>query len=199
MPENYTNIYQTARNAARLTQEQAAELLELSVESVKAYENDLRIPPNSTVAQMVQTYGAPWLALEHLQMSAAPLNVLPEIRLQSLPTAVISLINRAADFRDHHRQLLRIAEDGIIDESERPLFEDITGELEELISAAYSVIYPVEAHTRGAQEKKTAPTFEGTSKRSVLRSYPKNDCTSIITHQTAIAQEIFPREGGEIL
>lgn len=193
MPEQYTNIYQMARRAARLTQEQAAELLELSVESVKAYENDLRIPPNSTVAQMVQTYGAPWLALEHLQMSAAPLNVLPEIRLQSLPTAVISLINRAADFRDHHRQLLRIAEDGIIDESERPLFEDITCELEELIAAAYSVIYPVEA------QKKTAPTFEGTSKRSVRRISPTNDSKFIIPHQSANASGNFPREGGEYL
>ena len=193
MPENYTNIYQSARGTTRYTQEQAAELLEISVESVKAYENDLRLPPNLTVVRMAQIYDAPWLALEHLAATAAPLGVLPEVRVQSLPTAVISLINRAADFRDHHRQLLRIAEDGIIDESERPLFEDITGELEELIAAAYSVIYPMEA------KKKTAPTFEGTSKRSGSRNYPKNDCTNIISHRTAIAQEIFPREGGEIL
>jgi len=193
MPEQYTNLYQKARRAARLTQEQAAEALEISVESVKAYENDLRIPPNCTVAQMVQAYGAPWLALEHLQMSAAPLNVLPEIRLQSLPTAVIALINRAADFWAHHRQLLRIAEDGIIDENERPLFEDITGELEGLIAAEYSVIYPMEA------QKKTAPTFEGTSKRSAPRTCPRNDCKNIIAQQASITQEIFPREGGEIL
>jgi len=193
MPEQYTNLYQKARKAARLTQEQAAERLEISVESVKAYENDLRIPPNCTVAQMVQAYGAPWLALEHLQVSAAPLNVLPEIRLQSLPTAVIALINRAADFRDHHRQLLRIAEDGIIDESERPLFEDIAGELEGLIAAAYSVIYPMET------QKKTAPTFAGTSKRSVLRSYPENDCKNSIPHRHENASLTLKQRGGDSL
>lgn len=193
MPENYTNIYQSARGTTRYTQEQAAELLDISVESVKAYENDLRLPPNLTVVRMAQIYNAPWLALEHLAATAAPLGVLPEVRVQGLPTAVISLINRAADFRDHHRQLLRIAEDGVIDESERALFEDITGELEELISAALSVIYPMEA------QKKTAPTCEGTSKRFGPRISPRNDCKNIIAHQVQIAQEIFPREGGEIL
>lgn len=193
MPENYTNIYQSARGTTRYTQEQAAELLEISVESVKAYENDLRLPPHQTVVRMAQIYDAPWLALEHLKRTAEPLGVIPEVRVQSLPTAVISLINRAADFRENHRKLLRIAEDGIIDESERPVFEELAGELEGLISAAYSVIYPL-----GAQ-KKTAPTFEGTSKRSALRITPKNDCTNIIAHQVSIAQEISPREGGEIL
>ena len=193
MPENYMNIYQKARRTARLTQEQAAELLDISVESVKAYETDQRLPGNLTVVRMARIYDAPWLALEHLVAISGPLGVLPEVRVQSLPTAVISLINRAADFREHHRQLLRIAEDGVIDESERALFEDITGELEELIAAAYSVIYPLEG------QKKTAPTFEGTSKRFGSRIAPKNDCTNIIAHQVSIAQEISPRKGGEIL
>ena len=38
MPGYSTNIYQMARLAAGLTQEKAAELLDASVESVKAYE-----------------------------------------------------------------------------------------------------------------------------------------------------------------
>lgn len=192
MPGNYINIYQSARRAARLTQEQAAELLDISVESVKAYELGGRLPPNLMVVRMVQAYEAPWLALEHLQVTAAPLGVLPEVRVQSLPTAVIALINRAADFKDHHRQLLRIAEDGVIDEEERPIFEDIAGELEGLISAAYSVIYPVE------EQKKTAPTCEGTSKRSVLRNSSKNDCKAIIAHRESCARGNFASEGGGI-
>ena len=193
MPENYTNIYQSARRAARLTQEQAAELLEISVESVKAYETGQRLPGNLTVVRMTQVYEAPWLALEHLRASTAPLGVLPEVRVQSLPTAVIALINRAADFRDHHRQLLRIAEGGIIDEDERAVFEDIAGELEGLISAAYSVIYPVEGI------KRTAPTCEGTSKRLAQRISPMNDCKNIIPHRESCARGNFATEGGEIL
>ena len=192
MPEIYTNIYQRARRATRLTQEQAAELLDISVESVKAYETDQRLPNNLTVVRMATVYEAPWLALEHLRLSTATLGVIPEVRVQSLPTAVIALINRAADFREHHRQLLRIAEDGVIDEDERPVFEDIAAELEGLIAAAYSVIYPVEA------QKKTAPTCEGTSKRPALKDNQENNCKIIIPHRASCARGNFPPEGGEI-
>ena len=90
MPEQYTNLYQKARRTARLTQEQAAEALEISVESVKAYENDLRIPPNCTVAQMVQAYDAPWLALEHLQSQGRKIGVISHLSnmIERIPTQI---------------------------------------------------------------------------------------------------------------
>lgn len=45
MPAEYRNIYKTARRAAGMTQEAAAERLGISVESVRAYETGQRIPP----------------------------------------------------------------------------------------------------------------------------------------------------------
>ncbi|NBI11873.1 XRE family transcriptional regulator [Colidextribacter sp. OB.20] len=38
MPENFRNIYKIARRAAGYTQEAAAEMMNLSVESLRAYE-----------------------------------------------------------------------------------------------------------------------------------------------------------------
>ena len=38
MPEDYSNIYKIARRAAGYTQEAAAEQLNISIESVRAYE-----------------------------------------------------------------------------------------------------------------------------------------------------------------
>ena len=49
MPEDYSNIYKIARRAAGFTQESAAEQLEISVDSVRAYETSQRLPPSEIV------------------------------------------------------------------------------------------------------------------------------------------------------
>ena len=56
MSTDNRNIYQTARKAAGLTQEAAAERLALSVESLRAYETGQRIPGNEIVAAMCTVY-----------------------------------------------------------------------------------------------------------------------------------------------
>lgn len=45
MPEDYSNIYKIARRAAGYTQEAAAEQLNISIESVRAYETYQRTRP----------------------------------------------------------------------------------------------------------------------------------------------------------
>ena len=55
------NIYKTARRGTGYTQETAAELLSVSVESVRAYENGYRVPPDDIVEQMALCYDPPCL------------------------------------------------------------------------------------------------------------------------------------------
>ena len=62
MSENYRNIYQTARECAGYTQENAAGRLGLSVESIRAYEGGKRIPPDHVVLRMIEVYSTPYLA-----------------------------------------------------------------------------------------------------------------------------------------
>lgn len=45
MSRVYQNIYKTTRQNAGLTQEAAAEWIGVSVESIRSYETDRRIPP----------------------------------------------------------------------------------------------------------------------------------------------------------
>jgi transcriptional regulator with XRE-family HTH domain len=143
MPGNGPTIYQMARKTSDYTQEQVAEALKTSEATVKAWEQGARVPSDETVAAMATLYGTPWLELEHLRATSEPLGVLPEMQLQSLPTAVIHLINLILDFSDHHRDraLMQIAEDGVIDEDERPEFDSIAADLSEIIAAAYQVLY----------------------------------------------------------
>lgn len=69
MLTNGPNIYQAARKESCLTQEQAAERLEVSETTVKAWEQGTRVPDNETVARMAELYETPWLALEHLKQA----------------------------------------------------------------------------------------------------------------------------------
>ena len=193
MLTNGPNIYQAARKESCLTQEQAAERLEVSETTVKAWEQGTRVPDNETVAKMVEVYHLPWLALEHAQATDT-LGVMPEVNVQSLPTAAITLINRVLDFAERHRdrQLLRIAEDGIIDEKERPDFDAICRDLDGIVGAALQVKYTSDAPPKTKKERPEAATSE----RSVQGLASKNDSKIIIPHPTRIASPTLSREGG---
>ena len=171
----YPNIYQRARKTTLLTQEEAAERLHISPETLKRYEGGRLTPPDETVARMCEVYGVSWLALEHAKATDR-LGILPELEPKPLPMATISLTNRLRDAADRLAGLLRIAEDGVIDDAERPEFDDIVQDLRETIAAAYQVIY-----ADGA--KKERPEA-GTSKRSVSqRKTPENHCNHSISQK----------------
>lgn len=193
MPGEYLNPYQKARKTTCLTQEQAAERLGLSTESLKQYELGKRVPSNAVVWQMVQIYDTSWLALEHLRDTSEALGVLPEVTVQSLPTAAIQLINRVLDFADRHRdrQLLRIAEDGVIDEAERPEFDDIVRDLDGIVGAALQVKF-----TPGIKKGRLDV---GASKRQDLRLASEIDRKNNIPHMRAGRKHNFAREGGALL
>lgn len=69
-----------------------------------------------------------------------------EARPERLELATIKLVNRIIAFANRHRndQLLAIAEDGVIDEEERPQFLAIAAELDEIIRAALALRYTEE-------------------------------------------------------
>ncbi len=143
-----TNIYKTARIKAGKTQEGAAEAIGISVESIKAYESYNRLPPAEIVDQMCIVYDALYLAYQHNRIASGEIKVVPEIQVLDLPRAAIQLINKVIAFADRHRdrELLQIAEDGVIDESERELFGEIVAELDGIIQAATNL--KVSEHTR---------------------------------------------------
>ena len=138
MQEEYRNIYKTARKSAGLTQEAAAERLAVSVESLRAYETGLRVPPNDVVVQMVICYNAQHLAYQHLyETNVLAARIVPPLQERSLLEVAVRIYNRMERFaRDHKlEQLLAMAEDGCIDEDEQPAFDGFVAELRELIQS----------------------------------------------------------------
>ena len=138
MSEEYLNIYKIARRAAGFTQEAAAERLGISVESVRAYEIGQRIPPNDIVNAMVSCYGTQHLAVQHLQENNVLFGqVIPQLEERSVLEVTVRIYNRLRRFQKDNRldRLLAIAEDGVIDDQERPEFEAIIADLRQIIQS----------------------------------------------------------------
>ena len=87
---------------------------------------------------MCVVYDALYLAYQHNRIASGDVKVIPEIEVLDLPRASIRLINRVIQFAEKRRdrELLTIAEDGVISPEERPLYEEIVAELDGLIQAA---------------------------------------------------------------
>lgn len=176
MPWCGTNIYKKARLDAGLTQEQAAELLDWSVESLKAYETGLRRPPDARAAEMADAYRTPWLRVEHAR-ETDELGIVPEGAARAtLPLVTVQLVGAMLDWsqRQRARELLRIAADGIIDAAERPILDTIVCELE-AIAAAWLALRHM-----GPPGKKEDRSDDGASKRSGVQGVDSSETNSHI-------------------
>ena len=140
MSGEYRNIYQIPREATGLTQEKAAEILDISVESLRAYETGKRIPQDKAVIKMIEIYGAGYLAYQHLKTSAeVGQEYMPNVQLSDLPTAVLRLQKEITGFLNCKDEMIALACDGEITEDEKPHWEMILEKLDNIAGAIMSV------------------------------------------------------------
>ena len=143
MQSDCTNIYQNARKVAGLTQERAAELLDLSPRSLADYESGLRMPPNDVADRMVTVYNSQLLAVQHLRKSTQfARELLPDVKSMTLPQAVLNLVDAVYAFADSRadRELIDIARDGVITEDERERFDHVVEQIQHITAAAIAVV-----------------------------------------------------------
>lgn len=136
MVQEYRNIYQIARESKGLTQEKASELMDISVDSLRAYEGGKRIPPDKIVIKMIEIYDTQYLAYQHLKTSAeVGQKYLPNIEIRELPLAILRLQKEVSDFIKCKDIMIEITCDGIIDDKERPQWNQIMKELDDVVEA----------------------------------------------------------------
>lgn len=136
MVQEYRNIYQIARESKGLTQEKASELMDISVDSLRAYEGDRRVPPDRIVIKMIEIYDTQYLAYQHLKTSAEiGQKYLPNIEIKDLPLAILKLQKEVADFIKCKDLMIEITCDGEIDDNERPQWDLIMKELDDVVAA----------------------------------------------------------------
>lgn len=142
MQNDCTNIYQSARKIAGLTQERAAELLGLSVRSLADYEAGLRLPPNDVADRMVTVYNSQLLEVQHLRNSTQiARDLLPDVQSMGLPEAVLTLVDAVYAFADDRldRELIDIARDGVISPDERERFDRVIDKIRDITAAAIAL------------------------------------------------------------
>lgn len=137
--QEYRNIYQIARETSGLTQERAAELFNISVESLRSYETDRRIPQDSTVLKMIEVYGTPFLAMQHLRESALGEKYIPEVEQKDLAIAVLNFLNECSDLENIKNLMIKISADNKIDESEKEDWNHVLEEVNGIISAGITL------------------------------------------------------------
>lgn len=136
------NIYRTCRRIAGITQEQAADKINVSVRSLADYESGRTIPGCDVVCLMVEAYQTPELAYLHLkQNTEVGRKYLPDIYLDELPRAVLRLQKESRDLQIVESELISIACDGVVDQHETPIWEQAKRELMELAGAALAVMF----------------------------------------------------------
>ena len=194
MPEDYSNIYKIARRAAGFTQESAAEQLEISVDSVRAYETYQRTPPNEIVERMVICFHAPQLAYQHLHETTGLVSrIIPQLEQRNILEVAIRIYNRMRNFSQDYclERLMAIAEDGRIDDTERPEFDEIIAELRSIIQSGLELEIFCSPEPAAKKERPEAAT----SRRSVQGLASENNCKSILTQPGRNASPSFNREG----
>lgn len=139
MDKEYRNIYQIARESSGLTQEKASELMDICVESLRAYESGRRIPPDHIVIKMIEIYNTQYLAYQHLKTSAeVGQKYLPDIIIQDLPESILKLHTEIKDYIDCEDVLMRICSDGKVSKNEVCEFRRICKELDDVLKAIYA-------------------------------------------------------------
>lgn len=137
------SIYQIARVAKGYTQEKAAEFLNISVDSLKAYESGRTIPNDDIVFNMADIYDAHHLKPQHMRNSSIlGRTVIPEFKTgENVSTAILNLFKEHGDINQFKDKLIEIGADGVIGENEQETMKQVVKECQDLISALMTLIY----------------------------------------------------------
>lgn len=113
-------------NLLVLRRKKASQLLSVSVDSLRDYEQSQRPVPSDVASAMCDVYQAPYLAVQHLRLTSdLGKRVVPEIQLKDLPEAVLGVLAAVQRFCAKREAMVEIAADGQIAESEQAEWDEI--------------------------------------------------------------------------
>lgn len=135
MNKTCKSIYKTARLDAGLTQEQAAEFLNVGVRTLAGYEANKPMPNPDIVLDMVKAYDAEWLGYEHLRRSSKLGSELLPCINSDIQFSVLNLNKELYDLEKVRPKIFEIAC------SEISSLESVSRELKGVAGAALSVLF----------------------------------------------------------
>ena len=128
------NIYQTTREALRLTRETASELLEtIPPERIEKIENERSLPHPDEVLTMAEKYKQPGLC-NYYCANQCPIGqeYVPEVKIKDLSQIVLEMLASLNSMNRRKDRLIEITADGVISDDELEDFIRIREELERI-------------------------------------------------------------------
>lgn len=145
MDKSTGNALKRARTSAGIIQEKAAEMSGYSVDSIQAWEAGTRRASMEVLDMLALCYNTPWVGMVYLREQSRSLSAtIPTVQPgKALTWAVMELLDRINEFNERcsDRRLISIAADGKITPEERPEFDAILADLQQIIQAAMDVKY----------------------------------------------------------
>ena len=135
------NIYQTSREAAGLTRESAAELLEyISSDRIEKIESEKSLPHPDEILAMADCYKNPSLC-NYYCSHECPIGqeYVPEVKLKDLSQITLEMLASLNSLEREKTRLIEITVDGIISEDEKEDFERIQNQLSQISLAVDSL------------------------------------------------------------
>ena len=128
------NYYQTARENASLTRENASELLKyISSDRIEKIENERTLPHPEEILAMSKAYGAPDLC-NHYCSHECPIGqeYVPEVKIKDLSQITLEMLASLNAIEREKNRLIEITVDGIISNDEMDDFRKIQSQLEQI-------------------------------------------------------------------
>lgn len=145
MEKTAANPIQMARNLRHKTQEELAELLYVSTDTVQAWERGTRVPDPKTLDALSDKLDCPWLSLIYLRdRSTSMARIIPKFTVgRPMPEAAAAYISSVMDLVDirFDRRLLRMMADGRIDELEAPDYKEIMEASAQMITCYFDLLF----------------------------------------------------------
>lgn len=142
------NPIQMARNMRHKTQEELAELMYVSTDTVQAWERGIRVPDPKALDTLSDRLDCPWLSLIYMRdRSASMARIIPDFAVgKPMSEAVAAYITSVADLNDirFDRRLLRMMGDGRVDETEKPDYKEIVEASSHMITAYFEMLFAAE-------------------------------------------------------
>ena len=139
------NIYFQSREKAELTREAAAEVTFLSKDRIERIEAKNFIPHPDEVLSMAKAYKDPILVNQFCTCEC-PIGkkYIPRVDDSELAKIVLQIMDSVNGLSENRDRLISIAADGIIDENEKPDFQNICAQLENISTAATTLKFWME-------------------------------------------------------
>lgn len=145
--ETTTKIYREARIKNRLTQEQAAELFSISVDSLRLYEAGKRIPSDEVALKMIEEYNEPYLAYFYItQKTKVIKKVFPDVIIRDMSESVLLLEKGINDYKKVNECLYKIALQNKITKNEAHDYMIIVNALNSIMDGIMSLKFATETN-----------------------------------------------------